>query len=157
MAAKLESRAAGTPDAAGCQRGGGRLHSRGQFAQLRATDNIYGFFEGTAGKQVVLRVGQPRRWHGARAVTRRVPSRASRLRDLAWVEGNRRKVDQATEGRVAYVYVPNTADAGYASFNRYFFSQVGKEAAIIDERFNAGGSAARIHHRLPAPADHEPA
>src|SRR5258708_32520668 len=58
------------------------------------------------------------------------------------MEKNRRKVDQATGGRVAYVHVPNTAGAGYTSFNRYFFSQVGKEAAIIDERFNEGGQLA---------------
>ena len=64
------------------------------------------------------------------------------LRHLAWIESNRRKVDQATGGRVAYVYVPNTAGDGYTSFNRYFFSQVGKEAAIIDERFNEGGQLA---------------
>ena len=52
------------------------------------------------------------------------------------------RVNDATGGRVAYVYVPNTAGAGYISFNRYFFSQVGKEAAIIDERFNEGGQLA---------------
>src|SRR5260370_16843495 len=57
------------------------------------------------------------------------------LRHLAWIENNRRTVDQATGGRVAYIYVPNTGGGGYTSFNRYFFSQVGKEAGIIDERF----------------------
>ena len=51
-------------------------------------------------------------------------------------------MDEATGGKVAYVYVPNTAGAGYTSFNRYFFSQVGKEAAIIDERYNEGGQLA---------------
>jgi tricorn protease len=64
------------------------------------------------------------------------------LRHLAWIEGNRRIVDQATGGRVAYVYVPNTASGGYTNFNRYFFSQVGKEGVIIDERFNEGGQLA---------------
>jgi tricorn protease len=58
---------------------------------------------------------------------------------LAWVEDNRRKVDQMTNGRVAYVHMPDTARGGYISFNRYFFPQVGKAAAIIDERFNHGG------------------
>ncbi len=61
------------------------------------------------------------------------------LRNLAWIEGNRRKVDEMTGGKVAYVYVPDTAVGGYTNFNRYFFAQVGKEAAIIDERFNHGG------------------
>ena len=64
------------------------------------------------------------------------------LRHLAWMENNRRRVDEATGGRVAYVHIPNTAGGGYTSFNRYFFSQVGKDAAIIDERFNEGGQLA---------------
>ena len=65
-----------------------------------------------------------------------------RVKVVAWIENNRRRVDEATGGRVAYVHVPNTAGGGYTSFNRYYFSQVGKEAAIIDERFNEGGQLA---------------
>ena len=52
-----------------------------------------------------------------------------------------------TGGRVAYVYLPDTAVGGYTRFNRYFFAQVGKEAAIIDERFNGGGSLADTSSR----------
>jgi tricorn protease len=47
-----------------------------------------------------------------------------------------------TQGRVAYVYLPDTALGGYANFNRYYFSQVGKEAVVLDERFNHGGDLA---------------
>jgi tricorn protease len=61
------------------------------------------------------------------------------LRNLAWIEGNRRKVDQMSNGKLAYVYLPDTATGGYASFNRYFFAQTNKEGALIDERFNGGG------------------
>ena len=50
------------------------------------------------------------------------------LRNLAWIEDNRRKVDQMSGGRLAYVYLPDTADGGYTNFNRYYFAQVGKEA-----------------------------
>ena len=64
------------------------------------------------------------------------------LRNRAWIEGNLRKVDSATGGRVAYVYVPNTAGAGYESFKRYFYPQAHKDAIIVDERFNGGGSLA---------------
>ncbi|MEZ4622605.1 MAG: S41 family peptidase [Caldilineaceae bacterium] len=64
------------------------------------------------------------------------------LRHLAWVERNRRKVDELTNGRVAYVYMPDTGSSGYSSFNRYYFSQLDKDAIIIDERFNGGGSVA---------------
>jgi len=64
------------------------------------------------------------------------------LRHWSWVEENRRKVNELTNGRVAYVYMSNTAQEGYASFNRYYFSQLDKEAVILDERFNGGGSVA---------------
>jgi tricorn protease len=110
--------------------------------ELRSTDNIYSFFEGTAGKQVVLKVGPKPDGSGARDVTVVPVDNEDNLRHFAWIEDNRRKVDEATGGRVAYVYVPNTAGAGYTSFNRYFFSQIGKEAVIIDERFNEGGQLA---------------
>ena len=64
------------------------------------------------------------------------------LRHLEWMEANRRKVDEATNHRVAYVYMPDTAFGGYTSFMRYFFAQVDKEALIVDERFNHGGQLA---------------
>jgi tricorn protease len=58
------------------------------------------------------------------------------------VEGNRRKVDQLSGGKLAYVYVPNTGQPGYTFFNRYYFAQQDRPGVIIDERFNGGGSAA---------------
>jgi tricorn protease len=109
---------------------------------LRATDNVHSFFEATAGKNVLLRVGPNADGSGSREVTvNPVPSEA-RLRNLAWIEGNRRKVDAATNGRVAYVYMPDTAFGGLTNFTRYYYAQVGKEAVIVDERFNGGGALA---------------
>jgi len=110
--------------------------------EVRPPDNLYSFFEGTAGKQVRLRVGPDPSGAGSREVTVVPIESEVMLRHFAWVEDNRRKVDQMTGGRVAYVYLPNTGEAGYASFNRYYFSQTDKQAAIIDERFNGGGMAA---------------
>ncbi|MCG8607682.1 PDZ domain-containing protein, partial [bacterium] len=109
---------------------------------LRAPTNLYSLFENTAGKQTVITVNSQPHEDGSRQVTV-VPIRSEiGLRNRAWVEGNRRRVDEATGGRVAYVYLPNTAGAGYTYFNRYYFSQLDKEAAIIDERFNGGGFVA---------------
>jgi tricorn protease len=110
--------------------------------ELHASDNIYSFFEETAGKQVVLKVGSNADEKGAREVTVIPLDTEERLRRLAWIENNRRKVDELSGGKVAYVYVPNTAGAGYSSFTRYYFAQIGKQAAIIDERFNEGGQLA---------------
>ncbi len=109
---------------------------------LRSTDSIYAFFEATAGKSVVLRVGPDPGGAGSREVTVVPVESEQGLRNLAWIEQNRRKVDQMTGGRVAYVYLPDTSVGGYTNFNRYYFAQVGKESAIIDERFNGGGTAA---------------
>ncbi len=110
--------------------------------ELTAKDSVYSFFEETAGKQVVLKVGGSADGKGSREVTVVPVESEGNLRHLAWIEGNRRRVDEATGGRVAYVHVPDTAGAGYTSFNRYYFAQVGREAAIIDERFNSGGQLA---------------
>jgi len=109
---------------------------------LHATDNIYSFFEGTAGKQVVLHVGSNPDGAGARDVTVVAIDSEHGLRNLAFIESNRRKVDQMTQSQVAYVYIPNTAGGGFTNFNRYFFSQVQKKGVIIDERYNEGGQIA---------------
>ena len=57
------------------------------------------------------------------------------LRTRAWVESNRRLVDKLSHGRLAYVYLPNTGEPGYTSFNRYYFAQQNKQGAVIDERY----------------------
>ncbi len=110
--------------------------------ELRATDNVYSFFEATSGKQVRLRVASTPDGTAARDVTVVPVASEARLRNLAWIEDNRRKVDKMTGGRVAYVYMPDTSFGGLTNFTRYFYAQVGKEAVIIDERFNGGGALA---------------
>jgi len=110
--------------------------------EVHAEENIYSFFEGSAGKRVVLKVGPNPNEQDSREVTVIPESSEAQLRHLAWIEDNRRKVNQMTGGRVAYVYLPDTFFGGYTNFNRFFYAQVGKEAAIIDERFNAGGNLA---------------
>ena len=109
---------------------------------LGASDSVYSFFEGTVGKSVTLRVGPGPTPDGSREVTVVPIASEQALRNLAWIEDNRRYVDKATGGRVAYVYMPDTATGGYTAFNRYFYAQVGKEAVIVDERFNGGGNLA---------------
>jgi tricorn protease len=110
--------------------------------EVRSSENIYSFFESTADKSVVLKVGTDPAGKGAREVTVVPVASETGLRNLAWIEGNRRKVSELTDGRVAYVYLPNTSTAGYSNFNRYYFAQIDKDAAVIDERFNGGGTAA---------------
>lgn len=109
---------------------------------LAAADNVYEFFEATAGKQVVLRIGPNPETTGSREVTVVPVADDIPLRNLAWVEENRRQVDRASGGKLAYVYLPDTARRGYTFFNRYFFSQTDKEGVVVDERFNSGGHSA---------------
>ena len=106
---------------------------------IKASDNVYQFFESTAGKQVLIKVGPNPDGAGAREVNVVPTGNENGLRNLAWIEDNRRAVDKLSGGKLGYVYIPNTGGGGYASFNRYFFAQTNKYGAVIDERFNSGG------------------
>ncbi|MFW6205918.1 MAG: PDZ domain-containing protein, partial [Gemmatimonadota bacterium] len=109
---------------------------------IRAPENLYRRFENTAGKQVELTVGPRPDGRDSRTVTVVPIESETALRNRAWVESNIDRVHEATDGRVAYVYVPNTAGLGHEYFKRYFFPQAHLDAIIIDERYNGGGSIA---------------
>jgi tricorn protease len=109
---------------------------------LRPPTNVYQLFENTSGKIIEITVGPNPDGSGSRTVQVVPIANEGGLRNRDWVEGNLKKVDQATGGRVAYVYVPNTANAGHDYFKRYFFPQAYKDAIIVDERFNGGGAYA---------------
>jgi tricorn protease len=110
--------------------------------ELKAPDNIYRLLDGTANRQTVLTLNNSPSLDGARQTTVTPVPNEQGLRTRAWVEGNRRMVDKLSGGKLAYVYMPNTGQPGYTSFNRYYFAQQDKVGAIIDERYNGGGSAA---------------
>src|SRR5688500_20055851 len=104
--------------------------------------NPYRVFEGTAGRQTVLRLNSTPSLEGSRLVTVVPVASEDALRSRAWVENNRRTVDSLSNGRLAYVWLPNTTSAGYTYFTRYFYAQQQKEGAVIDERYNQGGQVA---------------
>ncbi len=101
-----------------------------------------GLLDGTADRQTVLTINNRPVPDGAWQMTVVPVANEQALRTRAWVESNRRLVDKLSGGQLAYVYLPSTAQPGYTSFNRYYFAQQEKKGAIIDERFNSGGSAA---------------
>jgi tricorn protease len=107
--------------------------------EVTSSEDVFKPFEATAGKQTVIKVGPSPDGKGAREVTVVPVGNEYTLRNLAWVEDNRRKVDKMSGGKLAYAWIPDTGDGGYTNFNRYYFAQIGKEGAVIDERFNQGG------------------
>jgi tricorn protease len=109
---------------------------------LAPPSNLYQLFEGTAGRQTLIRVNSTPSLEGSRLVTVVPVASEEALRTRAWIEGNRRLVEKLSNGRLAYVWLPNTATPGYAAFNRYYYAQQHKDGAIIDERYNQGGMVA---------------
>jgi len=111
-------------------------------AEVRPPAEVYSFFEETAGKQIKIKVGPNSDGKDAREVTVVPLDNEFALRNRAWEEDNRRKVNELSGGKLAYVHVPDTNVGGYTNFNRFYFAQVDKQGAIIDERYNHGGQIA---------------
>lgn len=109
---------------------------------VTADEELYKYFENTAGKIVELTVNNTASYTGSRIVKCVPVASETELRNRDWVEGNLKKVTEATNGQVAYVYVPNTTNLGHEYFKRYFFPQANRKAIIVDERFNGGGQIA---------------
>jgi tricorn protease len=109
---------------------------------VAANGEVFRFFENTAGKQIRIKVSANADGKDARDVTVVPVDDEFNLRNRAWEEDNRRKVDELSGGKLAYVHVPDTANGGYVNFNRFYFAQTDKQGAIIDERYNHGGAIA---------------
>jgi tricorn protease len=109
---------------------------------VNAETDIYSLLEGTANRQIKIRVGATPDLKAAKLITVVPVANEAQLRTRAWVESNRRKVSELSNGQLAYVWIPNTGNGGYEYFNRYYFAQQDKKGAVIDERNNGGGSAA---------------
>ena len=109
---------------------------------LTGKDDVSRLLENTAGKRVTLKIASDAGGANSREITVLPVASETALRNEAWIEGNRRKVEELSGGKLGYVYMPDTAQGGLANFNRYYFAEVDKQGAIIDDRFNSGGQAA---------------
>jgi tricorn protease len=118
--------------------------------ELDAKTNLYALLENTVGKQVSLSIAQDAAGKGRRDIVVEPIANEMLLRRWAWIDGNRKQVERKSGGKVAYVYMPNTAGEGYEHFNRMFFAQVDKPALIVDDRKNGGGQAANYVTELLA-------
>jgi tricorn protease len=110
--------------------------------ELTDEKNIFQVFENTSEKQVELLVSSSVNMDDGRTVIVVPIGNEGSLRNMEWIEGNRKKVDELSGGKLGYVYLPNTGQGGYSYFNRFFFPQSDKEGLVIDERFNGGGQVA---------------
>ncbi len=108
--------------------------------ELTDAKDIYLQLEGKAGRQVKVKLGPNPDGTGSREATVVPVGSEFNLRFRAWSEDNRRTVDRLTNGRVAYVHVPDTSTGGWREFQRYFYSQTPKQGLVVDDRFNQGGS-----------------
>jgi tricorn protease len=112
--------------------------------ELKEGIDPYAPFEGLAGKAVALRVNDKPGTEGSRMVVVKTMTQGeeARLRHLEWIEGNRKKVEELSGGKLGYMYMPNTGGLGQTELMRQFYAQIDKEGFVIDERFNAGGQLA---------------
>jgi tricorn protease len=108
--------------------------------ELTSDEDPYRALDGTAGVQTVLNLNDRPTMEGAWTETVEPIRSESSLRQRAWVEGNRRTVDELSGGKLAYAWIPNTGGPGVVSFNRYVFAQQDKQGLVVDERYNGGGN-----------------
>ncbi len=108
--------------------------------ELRVGTNPFQLLEQTSGRTINITVGSSPR--GGEDVLVQPVRSESGLRTWDWIEENRRRVDELSDGKLAYVYVPNTGGRGFTWFNRMYFAQQDRKGVVIDERNNGGGSAA---------------
>jgi tricorn protease len=106
---------------------------------IRAPRNLYSAFVGTVDHDTRIAVGKTPNDPKPRIYTVRPIANEASLRYTAWVDGNREKVAKASNGKLAYIHVPNTATAGIQEFTKQYYPQVDRDGIIVDERFNGGG------------------
>ena len=104
-----------------------------------STTNIYSLLAGKAGVLTELTVNTKAAAGGKKIVVRPIDNEAP-LYHYNWVQNNIRRVEEASNGRVGYIYIPDMGPEGLNEFARYFYPQLDKEALIIDDRANGGGN-----------------
>lgn len=121
---------------------------------LKEADNIFRYLMDTAGKTVELEVNSTPSEKGARKVLVTPLADESQLYYYNWVQNNIRKVNEATNGQVGYIHIPDMGPAGLNEFVKHYYPQLNKKALIIDDRGNGGGNVSPmlIERLLRTPA-----
>jgi tricorn protease len=109
---------------------------------INASENLYSYFQGKGRRPTQIKVGPKPDGSDAHTETVMPIIGENTLRTFVWTENNRRRVEEMSAGKLAYIYLPNTGTSGYNAFNRDFYGQLDKQGVIVDERFNSGGAPA---------------
>jgi tricorn protease len=112
--------------------------------ELKANDDIYRLLRNKADNPVSLTVNSKPSMDGSRVISYRPITDEGNLIYLEWVNGNRKRVEEATNGRVGYIHVPDMGAAGIREFIKWFYPQLDKEGLVVDVRANGGGNVSRM-------------
>jgi len=107
--------------------------------ETRSDRDVYSYFQDLAGKLVTLKINSKPTTQGAWEITVKPANSEAGVRYLDWIHANRRKVEEATGGRIGYMHVPDTSFQGIIAFDKQFTAQLDKDGIIVDERDNSGG------------------
>jgi tricorn protease len=107
--------------------------------EARANQDVYAYFQDLADKIVTLKINSKPSTEGAWEISVKPTASENGVRYLDWIDNNRRKVEEATGGRIGYMHVPDTTIPGIIAFDKQFAAQLDKDGIIVDERDNSGG------------------
>jgi tricorn protease len=107
--------------------------------EAKATQDVYAYFQNLAGKLTTLRLNSKPSSDGAWEITVKPTGNENGVRYLAWMDANRKRVEEATGGRIGYMHVPDTSIPGVIEFDKAFNAQLDRDGIIVDERDNSGG------------------
>jgi tricorn protease len=113
-------------------------------AEVTGKEDIYKFLRNAADSPVELTLNAKPSLDGSRKVSYKPITDESNLIYLDWVNHNREKVSQMTDGRIGYIHVPDMGASGIREFIKWYFPQIRKEGMIVDVRANGGGNVSRM-------------
>ena len=112
--------------------------------ELKANDDPYRMLRNKADNPVSLTVDSKPTLEGSHVVSYRPITDEGNLIYLDWVTRNRKRVEEATGGRVGYIHIPDMGANGIREFIKWYYPQIDKEALIVDVRANGGGNVSRM-------------
>jgi tricorn protease len=112
--------------------------------ELKANDDPYRLLRNKTDNPVQLTINSRPTMEGSRMISYRPITDEGNLIYLDWVTRNRRKVEEATNGRVGYIHVPDMGANGIREFIKWYYPQLNKEGLIVDVRANGGGNVSRM-------------